>query len=132
VTAECGSWIRAAFFDGSQGLPADFFQITSGDYIMDKRQFIKTAATSLLALGVLAVAPATRAAGMEKCYGIAKAGQNDCAGLSGLHSCKGQSTVSDNPGDFKLVPTGTCARMGGLDLSQAKAKLAAMKKKNGS
>ena len=95
---------------------------------MDKRQFIKTAATSLLALGVLAVAPATQAASMEKCYGIAKAGHNDCVGLSGLHSCKGQSTVSDNPGDFKIVPTGTCAKMGGLDLSQAKAKLAAMKK----
>lgn len=97
---------------------------------MNKRQFIKTAATSLLALGVLAVAPASRAASakMEKCYGIAKAGQNDCAGLSGLHSCKGQSTVSDNPGDFKIEPTGTCAKMGGLDLSQAKARLAAMKK----
>ena len=97
---------------------------------MNKRQFIKTAATSLLAMGVLAGAPVSHAssAKMEKCYGIAKAGHNDCVGLSGLHSCKGQSTVSDNPGDFKIVPTGTCAKMGGLDLSQAKAKLAAMKK----
>jgi uncharacterized membrane protein len=95
---------------------------------MNKRQFINTAAASLLALGVLAVAPASQAAGMEKCFGIAKAGQNDCAGLSGLHSCKGTSTVSNDPGDFKIVPSGTCTKMGGLDMAQAKAKMAAMKK----
>ena len=98
----------------------------------DQHTLVSTAITALLALGITATASSAFAADEEKCYGIAKAGQNDCVGLSGLHSCKGQSTVSDNPGDFKLVPTGTCARMGGLDLSQAKAKLAAMKKKNGS
>ena len=32
----------------------------------------------------------------EKCYGIAKAGQNDCANLAGTHSCAGQSKVSDD------------------------------------
>ena len=95
---------------------------------MNKRQFINTAAASLLALGVLAVVPASQAASMEKCFGIAKVGQNDCAGLSGLHSCKGTSTVSNDPGDFKIVPSGTCTKMGGLDMAQAKAKMAAMKK----
>ncbi|HUW28956.1 MAG TPA: DUF2282 domain-containing protein [Sulfuriferula sp.] len=95
---------------------------------MNRRKFVNTAAASLLALGVLAVAPVSQAASMDKCFGIAKAGQNDCAGLSGLHSCKGQSSVSDNPGDFKLVPTGTCAKMGGMDMAQAEAKLKAMKK----
>ena len=87
---------------------------------MDKRDFVKTAAASLIALGVLAAAPASHAAGMEKCFGVAKAGQNDCAGISGLHSCKGQSSVSYDPGDFKVEGAGTCQKMGGLTMGQAK------------
>ena len=58
-------------------------------------------------------------AGTEKCFGAASAGQNDCAGISGLHSCKGASTTSYNPGDFKVIPTGTCEKMGGLNMKQA-------------
>ena len=90
---------------------------------MDKRDFVKTAAASLLALGVMAAAPASQAAGMEKCFGVAKAGQNECAGISGLHACKGQSSVSYDPGDFKIEAAGTCQKMGGLTLDQAKATL---------
>ena len=88
---------------------------------MNKRQFINTAAASMLAMGVLAAAPAAHAEGMGKCFGVAKAGQNDCAGLSGLHSCKGTSTVSYNPGDFAVKPAGTCEKLGGLNLEQAQA-----------
>ena len=90
---------------------------------MDKRQFIKTAASSLLALVVVAAAPASQASSMEHCFGVAKAGQNDCAGISGLHSCKGAATTIYDPGDFKAVPTGTCAKMGGLTEQQAKETL---------
>ena len=90
---------------------------------MDKRHFIKTAASSLLALGIAAAAAPSQAASMEHCFGVAKAGQNDCAGISGLHSCKGASTTSYDPGDFKAVPTGTCAKMGGLTEQQAKETL---------
>ncbi len=86
---------------------------------MNKRQFLSTAAISLLAASALTVAPVTHAAGTEKCFGAASAGQNDCAGISGLHSCKGASTTSYNPGDFKVVPTGTCEKMGGLNMKQA-------------
>jgi uncharacterized membrane protein len=42
----------------------------------------------------------------EQCYGVALAGQNDCA--AGAHSCAGTSTVNYDPASFKLVPTGTC------------------------
>ena len=96
---------------------------------MDKRQIVATTAASLLALGLLAVTGTSRAAAMEKCFGIAKAGQNDCAGthncagLSGLHGCKGTSKVDYDPADFKLVPDGTCAKLGGLDGKQARAVL---------
>ena len=91
---------------------------------MNKRQFLSTAAASMLAMGALAIAPAAHAESMGKCFGVATAGHNDCAGLSGLHSCKGQATMNYNPGDFEVKPTGTCQKMGGLDMAQAKATLA--------
>lgn len=59
----------------------------------------------------------------EKCYGIAKAGQNDCANLSGSHSCAGQSTVDNAPDEWKYVPKGQCKAMKGMTADEAKAKL---------
>lgn len=51
----------------------------------------------------------------EKCYGIVKAGKNDCAAADGSHSCAG---LAKNDGDGKewvLLPAGTCERiLGGL------------------
>ena len=38
-----------------------------------------------------------------KCYGIAKAGQNDCAHARGLHLCSGEALVDYDGGDWKLV-----------------------------
>jgi uncharacterized membrane protein len=48
-----------------------------------------------------------------KCFGIAKAGENDCANAAGTHSCAGQSTEDYFGGDWKLVPAGSCEDMGG-------------------
>lgn len=96
---------------------------------MDKDRLVANAAASLLALGIRAAAPASQAAGMEQCFGIAEAGRNDCTGvhhcaaLSGLHGCKGAGKGDDDSADFKLVPAGLCARTGGLDLQQAAALL---------
>lgn len=90
---------------------------------MNRTQFLQAAAASVLALGLLGAASSARAAGMEKCFGIAKAGQNDCASLGGLHSCKGQSSATHSPADFRVVAAGTCAQMGGLSEAEARAKL---------
>jgi uncharacterized membrane protein len=49
------------------------------------------------------------APGKEKCYGIALAGQNDCAGGPGT-SCAGSSTKDYHGSDWKLVPAGTCVK----------------------
>jgi uncharacterized membrane protein len=49
----------------------------------------------------------------EKCYGIAKAGQNDCSTINGSHSCAGLSKVDKDPNEWKKVPAGTCKKMGG-------------------
>ena len=46
---------------------------------------------------------------MEKCYGVALAGKNDCAG--GSASCAGTSTVDYQGDAFKVVAKGTCAAM---------------------
>ena len=46
---------------------------------------------------------------MEKCYGVALKGQNDCAG--GAASCAGTSTVDYQGDAYKIVAAGTCATM---------------------
>jgi uncharacterized membrane protein len=51
---------------------------------------------------VQAAVPAQAAEGI-KCYGIAAAGQNDCANQAAGHSCAGQSTVAYDGMDFKTV-----------------------------
>ncbi|MES2898632.1 MAG: DUF2282 domain-containing protein [Pseudomonadota bacterium] len=49
----------------------------------------------------------------EKCYGIAKAGQNDCATASGSHSCAAQAKMDKDPAEWKYVVKGTCEKAGG-------------------
>jgi uncharacterized membrane protein len=89
---------------------------------MNQRVVIASAAASLMALSLVA-APAS-AQEKEKCYGIAKAGQNDCANLSGTHSCAGQSKVDMSKDDWKYVAKGTCKDMKGMtkDEAQKRAK----------
>jgi uncharacterized membrane protein len=48
--------------------------------------------------------------GMEKCYGIALKGQNDCAAGAGT-TCAGTSTMDYQGNAWKAVPAGTCATM---------------------
>ena len=47
---------------------------------------------------------------MEKCYGVAEAGANDCAAGEGT-SCAGTSKIDYQGNSWKLVPAGTCATM---------------------
>lgn len=46
----------------------------------------------------------------EKCYGIAKAGQNDCAS-TGNNSCAGTSRLDADPNAWLYVPAGYCDRI---------------------
>ena len=48
----------------------------------------------------------------EKCYGLAKAGQNDCAS-TGNHVCAGMSKVDSDPASWIYVPAGYCDRIVG-------------------
>ena len=87
---------------------------------MNQRLIVSSALASVLALGLVGQV-AAQDKGKEKCYGIAKAGQNDCANLSGSHSCAGQSKVDNGPDWWKYVAKGTCKDMKGMTADEVKA-----------
>jgi uncharacterized membrane protein len=62
------------------------------------------------AVALSAVSLPAQAASKEKCYGVALAGQNDCAAGPGT-SCAGTSTVDFQSNAWKLVPAGSCMEM---------------------
>jgi len=88
---------------------------------MNQPLIVSSALASVLALG-LAGQVAAQSKDKEKCYGIAKAGQNDCANLAGTHSCAGQAKTDNEPGEWKYVAKGTCKTLKGLTEDEAKAK----------
>lgn len=51
----------------------------------------------------------------EKCYGIAKAGKNDCAS-TGNNSCAGTARADADPRAWMYVPAGYCERIVGGSL----------------
>jgi uncharacterized membrane protein len=71
---------------------------------------------TLTVVGALAAALAAQASiasaegATEKCFGVAMAGQNDCAAGEGT-TCAGTSKVDFQGNAWKLVPAGTCATM---------------------
>ena len=54
----------------------------------------------------------------EKCYGIVKAGQNDCQ--TATSSCSGTSKKDKQADAWISVPKGTCAKIVGASLTAAK------------
>jgi uncharacterized membrane protein len=82
---------------------------------MHSSSTIHSAIAGLIALGfaVSAAAQADSPKGAtEKCYGIAKAGQNDCG--TAKHSCAAQGAkVDGDPNEWRYVPKGTCEKLGG-------------------
>ena len=69
--------------------------------------------------GVLALNVASAMGGddgkTEKCYGIAKAGKNDCAANS--HGCMGQAAKDGDAKEWIKVPKGTCEKIVGGSLT---------------
>jgi uncharacterized membrane protein len=72
------------------------------------RLLIGSALAGLVAATLAAQASAEEKSPTEKCYGIAKAGQNDCG--TARHSCAGKATTSNDPADWKYVPKCTCEK----------------------
>ena len=67
-------------------------------------------AAALATAATAAPLPAEKMVGMEKCYGIALKGQNDCAAGPGT-TCAGTSTMDYQGNAWKAVPAGTCTGM---------------------
>ncbi len=75
-----------------------------------KSTLLSTAIGGVLALGALSMtAHAADDPNTEKCYGINKAGKNDCAGAA--HACAGQSKEAASGKEWIKVPKGTCERI---------------------
>ncbi len=53
------------------------------------------------------------AAAKEKCYGVVKAGHNDCADAAKTHSCMGHAALDGDGGDFVALPKGVCEKLAG-------------------
>jgi uncharacterized membrane protein len=90
---------------------------------MNHQATIQAALASLLALGVAGSAfaqPVTPQTGQEKCFGIAKAGQNDCG--TAKHACAGLGAkVDKDPAEWKYVAKGTCESLGGKTAAPTKS-----------
>jgi uncharacterized membrane protein len=62
--------------------------------------------------GALALPVAAQAQGMiEKCYGVSKAGKNDCQ--TDHSSCAGTAKQDNQPDAWIAVPKGTCQKIVG-------------------
>jgi uncharacterized membrane protein len=77
----------------------------------EQHTLICAAISGLLVLGM--GASSAYAADNEKCFGVAKAGQNGCNSNANKHSCAGRSKVDNDPMDFTQLPKGSCLKMGG-------------------
>lgn len=82
---------------------------------MNKRQAMIAAALASVCAANAAVAADQPMTGskvdQEKCYGVAKAGQNDCA--TATHGCANQAKSDKGATDWKFVAKGTCEKLGG-------------------
>jgi len=82
---------------------------------------ILTAAALAAVIGMSSVpnsAHAEGAKGMEKCYGVVKAGKNDCASAHG-NSCAGTSKADGDKHAWVMVPAGLCDKLVGGSTTEA-------------
>ena len=78
---------------------------------------ITTAIGSLFALGSLGAAAADKAP-VEKCYGVVKAGKNDCQTASS--ACAGTATKDGQKDAWIYLPKGSCEKIVGASLKSGK------------
>lgn len=74
------------------------------------KKFIAAAVLAAVISGSVAQAAESE---REKCFGVAKAGKNDCASKDGSNSCAGQAKKDANPNDWIFVPKGLCDKLAG-------------------
>lgn len=81
---------------------------------MKSQYALQAAVAALVGLGFANATladPVKQPSGTEKCYGVAKAGQNDCG--TAKHACAGMSKADNDATEWKYVAKGTCEQLGG-------------------
>lgn len=87
-------------------------------------RFAGIALTAGITAGLATTPVAAQSGAKEKCYGVAKAGKNDCAAGAGT-SCAGTSTKDYQGNAWKLVKKGTCTA---IETPKGKGSLAPIKR----
>lgn len=75
--------------------------------LLNPSKIIVAGAVAALVSSMALTTPAYAAEDKEKCYGIAKAGENDCKAGAGT-SCQGSSTTDYQGNAWTFVDKGTC------------------------
>lgn len=95
-------------------------------------EFTPTLSAAALAIALGAAFAATPAAAqqadMEKCYGVAMKGKNDCKAGAGT-TCAGTSKIDYQGNAWNLVPKGTCEKTASPTSPTGHGQLAAFKEK---
>jgi uncharacterized membrane protein len=81
---------------------------------MNHQAKIQAAVAGIVAVSfasLVAAQPSPQKDATEKCYGVAKAGQNDCA--TAKHACASLGKGDNDPTEWKYVAKGTCEKIGG-------------------
>ncbi len=89
---------------------------------------IKKAVTAGFIAGAVALAIAGATAvnaeeteAKEKCYGVVKAGHNDCGDAAKAHSCMSHATADGDKNEWISLPAGLCEKLAGGSLTPAGA-----------
>lgn len=85
---------------------------------MDKKAKFLTAASIALAAiaqtqNALAHLEPKKNEDKEKCYGVVKAGKNDCASKANSHSCATFAKTDSDPNEWIKLPKGLCEKLVG-------------------
>ncbi|MAI62490.1 MAG: hypothetical protein CBB87_08440 [Micavibrio sp. TMED27] len=85
---------------------------------MVSKKTVNTLLASAVALTVAGGVSAANAmdASKEKCYGVAKAGKNDCGAADKSHACAGMAKEDASPVEWVAVPKGLCEKLAGGSL----------------
>jgi uncharacterized membrane protein len=79
---------------------------------MSKKLLIAAAAGALIFSDIAANAEMKGNTG--KCYGVAKAGKNDCASKDGSHSCAGKAAKDHDANEWMYMDADGCAKENGI------------------
>ncbi len=80
---------------------------------MTSKKTINTLLAGAVAVATLGMAQTAKAedADKEKCYGVVKAGKNDCGSADKAHACAGHASVDASGQEWVALPKGVCEKL---------------------